>query len=214
MLFRSGTAQPGVGGAGGGGGATINTSTTALGGGGGGTGLYGIGPNGLGGTSYSFGGANQGVVAGNVQVQAANYNASTLGNVTYIKINNVTVPYTYSRGHTVMVLSSETLNVESAVTYDTYGDGQAANAMNLALQGRGDGYQEIKDGQVIVITSFDATGMPSYLRGTLRTYLGSTETLTWDSGRYSHAFVGIKQPYNSSGNPIDRKSTRLNSSHT
>ena len=204
QLFQAqliaGTASSGQGGAGGGGGATIQNSATAMGGGGGGTGLYGIGPNGAGGASFNYSIINSGIAAGNVTVSASHYNSSFSANTAFVRVNGVTVPFSISRGHTVMVINETTFDVESAVTYDTYGDGQAANRMDAALRGVGD--QEVADGRLVAITTFDATAMPAFLRGTLRTYVGSTFTDTWEASRVSHALIGIKQPYNSSGNPI------------
>ena len=196
----TGTASAGTGGAGGGGGATVQNSATSLGGAGGGVGLYGLGSNGAGGASFNYSIQNTGVAAGNIVVQASHYNSTFDANTAFVRVNSVRVPYTISRGHTVMVINEATFDVESAVTYDTYGDGQAANRMDAALRGVGD--QEIPDGRLVAITSYDSTAMPAFLRGTLRTYMGSTYTDTWSPGRTSHAFVGIKQQYNSSGNPV------------
>lgn len=45
---------------------------------------------------------------------------------------------------------------------------------------------------IVVLVSYDASGLDAGIRSAINTGYGSTNTNTWESGRQSHIFIGIK----------------------
>jgi len=91
-----------------------------------------------------------------------------------------------SRGHTLVVI--DTLgNIISINTYDTYGD------INLNCELLSSNLTSVTIGYIAIIATWDATGVNSNLRNTLRNSYGATSNVTWSTNRESHIFVGIRK---------------------
>jgi hypothetical protein len=130
-----------------------------------------------------------GKVKGNlIEVKSTNLNSSP-NNGGYIKVNGSTITsdtVNMSRGHTLVVI--DTLgNIISINTYDTYGD------INLNCELLSSNLTSVTIGYIAIIATWDATGVNSNLRNTLRNSYGATSNVTWSTNRESHIFVGIRK---------------------
>ena len=121
-------------------------------------------------------------------IKSTSYNVEPFENA-QIGINDLLTVDTSSRGHTVLRMEPDGTVIDQT-TYDTWNDtteGRAAEfaALNAALTG-------YATGTVIAICTYDACSLNAETRNTLNTYYGGTLTDTWDPGRYSHIFIGVK----------------------
>lgn len=123
-------------------------------------------------------------IAGSVSVQSSDYNGTTANINSYFKVNGTKVNYTFTRGHTVMVLNPATFAVESITTYDTYGLGNS-QSLKTALQA-------IPTGKLVCIGSYDATSLDQSTRDYITQQFYSTRTETWNALRYTHTLIGVK----------------------
>ena len=107
----------------------------------------------------------------------------------YVKVNGNTVAsdtVNMSRGHTLVIIDSLG-NTISVNTYDTYGDID----VNCSLLSSD--LISVPVGYIVIIATWDATGINSTLRNTLKTVYGATSNITWSVVRRSHIFVGVKK---------------------
>jgi hypothetical protein len=92
------------------------------------------------------------------------------------------------RGHTLVVLDTYGDVVTAATQYDTWDTGGAPGA-RAALAAA---LTAVTSGNIVVLVSYDASGLDAGIRSAINTGYGSTNTNTWESGRQSHIFIGIK----------------------
>jgi Interleukin-like EMT inducer len=105
-----------------------------------------------------------------------------------VVVNEIEVVNTELRGHTLVVLDSYGDVVTAATQYDTWDTGGAPGA-RAALAAA---LSAVASGRIVVLVSYDATGLDAGIRSAINTGYGSTNTNTWVSGRTSHIFIGIK----------------------
>jgi hypothetical protein len=105
-----------------------------------------------------------------------------------IVVNDIQVANTELRGHTLVVLDSYGDVVTAATQYDTWDTGGAPEARaNLASA-----LNAVPSGNIVVLISYDASGLDAGIRSAINTGYGSTNSNTWLSGRQSHIFIGEK----------------------
>jgi hypothetical protein len=121
---------------------------------------------------------------GTVDVQSSDYNGTQNPIDSYFKINGVTVNYTFTRGHTVMVVNPVTFAVESINTYDTYIAGNS-QSLKTALQA-------IPAGKLVCVGSWDATSLDQSTRDYINQQFYTTKINTWTSSRTTHTLIGVK----------------------
>lgn len=105
-----------------------------------------------------------------------------------VMVNDIAVVNTELRGHTLVVLDSYGDVVAPATrfdTWDTVGEPGARTALASALGA-------VPTGYIVVLVSYDASGLNASIRSAINTGYGSTNTDTWESQRRSHIFIGIK----------------------
>jgi hypothetical protein len=105
-----------------------------------------------------------------------------------VVVNDIEVADTELRGHTLVVLDTYGDVVVSATQFDTWDTGgapEARAALAAALNA-------VASGNIVVLVSYDASGLDASIRSAINTGYGSTNTNTWPSGRQSHIFIGIK----------------------
>jgi hypothetical protein len=108
----------------------------------------------------------------------------------YIKVNGnilASDDFNMSRGHTLAVINPRNGYLISIATYDTFGDintncGLLSSALNSVLKGN-----------IVIIATWDATGLNTTLRNTLINDYGATSNVTWSPVRESHIFVGVRK---------------------
>jgi hypothetical protein len=103
-------------------------------------------------------------------------------------VNDIEVVITELRGHTLVVLDSYGDVVTGPTQYDTWdtvGSPGARTALASALGA-------VASGRIVVLVTYDATGLDAGIRSAINTGYGSTNNNTWVSGRTSHIFIGIK----------------------
>jgi hypothetical protein len=105
-----------------------------------------------------------------------------------VVVNDISVVNTELRGHTLVVLDSYGDVVTGPTQYDTWDTGGAPGA-RAALAAA---LSAVASGRIVVLVSYDATGLDAGIRSAINTGYGSTNTNTWVSGRTSHIFIGIK----------------------
>jgi hypothetical protein len=131
------------------------------------------------------GGANS---LGSVSVQSSDLNGTTNTLNSYFKVNGTKVNYTFTRGHSVLVLNPSTFAIESSNTYDTYGAGNSQQ-LKTALQ-------NIPTGKLVCIGSYDATSLDQSTRDYINQQFKTTRTETWSPSRITHTVIGVKgNPY-------------------
>jgi hypothetical protein len=125
---------------------------------------------------------------GSVDVQSSDLNGTTNTLDSYFKVNGTKVNYTFTRGHSVLVLNPTTFAIESSNTYDTYGAGNSQQ-LKTALQ-------NIPTGKLVCIGSFDATSLDQSTRDYINQQFKTTRTETWVPSRITHTVIGVKgNPY-------------------
>jgi hypothetical protein len=105
-----------------------------------------------------------------------------------VVVNDIQVVNTELRGHTLVVLDTYGDVVTAATQYDTWDTGGAPGvraALAAALTA-------VTSGNIVVLVSYDASGLDAGIRSAINTGYGSTNTNTWESGRQSHIFIGEK----------------------
>jgi hypothetical protein len=92
-----------------------------------------------------------------------------------------------ARGHHLVVL--DTLgDLISATRFDTWDTGGAPGARAALVSALG----AVASGNIVVLVTYDASGLDAGIRSAINTGYGSTNTNTWESGRQSHIFIGEK----------------------
>jgi hypothetical protein len=102
--------------------------------------------------------------------------------------NDVQVVNTELRGHTLVVLDRLGDVVTAATQYDTW-DTVGAPGARAALASA---LSAVASGNIVVLVTYDASGLDAGIRSAINTGYGSTNTDTWESQRRSHIFIGIK----------------------
>jgi len=105
-----------------------------------------------------------------------------------VVVNDIQVVNTELRGHTLVVLDTYGDVVTAATQYDTWDTGGAPGA-RAALAGA---LSAVATGNIVVLVSYDASGLDAGIRAAINTGYGSTNANTWESGRQSHIFIGEK----------------------
>ena len=105
-----------------------------------------------------------------------------------VVVNDISVVNTELRGHTLVVLDSYGDVVTGPTQYDTWDTGGAPGARAALATALG----AVATGRIVVLVSYDATGLDAGIRSAINTGYGSTNTNTWASQRQSHIFIGIK----------------------
>lgn len=99
------------------------------------------------------------------------------------------------RGHTMLVVDPVTKSVVNQYQYDTYGtDGGSTNA-TTAVNNLIKAIDNVANGKIIIITSYDATSCNQTLRDKLSNDYNSnipSNAEVWTSERYSHAIIIFK----------------------
>jgi hypothetical protein len=103
-------------------------------------------------------------------------------------VNDIEVVNTELRGHTLVVLDTYGDVVTAATQFDTWDTGGAPGA-RAALASA---LSAVASGNIVVLVSYDASGLDAGIRAAINTGYGSTNTNTWESGRISHIFIGEK----------------------
>lgn len=99
-------------------------------------------------------------------------------------VNDIEVLNVGDRGHNMVVLDSNG-NVVSITNYDTYGVLGDIDALATALT-------NVDQGNIVVLTVWDASALNANVRTVLNTQYGSTNSNTWTAQRIGHIFIGIK----------------------
>jgi hypothetical protein len=103
-------------------------------------------------------------------------------------VNDISVVNTELRGHTLVVLDTYGDVVTAATQYDTWDTGGAPGA-RAALAAA---LTAVTSGNIVVLVSYDASGLDAGIRSAINTGYGSSNTNTWESSRTSHIFIGEK----------------------
>ncbi len=105
-----------------------------------------------------------------------------------VVVNDIQVVNTELRGHTLVVLDTYGDVVAGPTQYDTW-DTVGAPGARAALASA---LSAVASGRIVVLVSYDATGLNAGIRSAINTGYGSTNTDTWESQRRSHIFIGEK----------------------
>jgi hypothetical protein len=105
-----------------------------------------------------------------------------------VVVNDISVVNTELRGHTLVVLDSYGDVVTGPTQYDTWDTGGAPGA-RAALASA---LSAVASGNIVVLVSYDASGLNAGIRSAINTGYGSTNTDIWESQRQSHIFIGEK----------------------
>jgi hypothetical protein len=105
-----------------------------------------------------------------------------------VVVNDIEVVNTELRGHTLVVLDTYGDVVSGPTQYDTWDTGGAPGA-RAALASA---LSAVASGNIVVLVSYDASGLDAGIRSAINTGYGSTNTDTWESQRRSHIFIGEK----------------------
>jgi hypothetical protein len=105
-----------------------------------------------------------------------------------VVVNDIEVVNTELRGHTLVVLDTYGDVVSGPTQYDTWDTGGAPGA-RAALASA---LSAVASGNIVVLVSYDASGLDAGIRSAINTGYGSTNTDTWPSERRSHIFIGEK----------------------
>jgi len=97
-------------------------------------------------------------------------------------------PNPRGRGHNLVVLDSYGDVVTPTVRYDTWDIGETPGARAALAAALG----AVASGNIVVLVTYDASGLDASIRSAINTGYGSTNTNTWTSGRQSHIFIGVK----------------------
>jgi hypothetical protein len=101
-----------------------------------------------------------------------------------VKVNGITVLNSNLRGHNMVVLTPAG-DVVSTATYDTYGTPGQTTALATALNG-------VANGNIVVLTVYDASALDAGVRTALNTHYGSTNNNTWTPTRIDQIFIGMR----------------------
>jgi hypothetical protein len=105
-----------------------------------------------------------------------------------VVVNDIEVADTELRGHTLIVLDTYGDVVAGPTQFDTWDTGGAPEARaNLASA-----LSAVASGNIVVLVTYDASGLDAGIRSAINTGYGSTNTDTWESQRRSHIFIGVK----------------------
>lgn len=125
-----------------------------------------------------------------IEIRASNFNQPLADRSSYIKLPDGSNYGSIGRGHTAAffdtVSSPGQFDADGTSTHDTYGDPSGATASLLTF------LNTIPTGNLLVMTSFDATTCSLALRHVLNDQFGGVRHDTWTSIRYSHVFIGYK----------------------
>lgn len=116
-----------------------------------------------------------------ITVSGSNYDTTTSNAYSYLIVNGQKYKFTPSRGHTLAIINPINSNIESIKSYDTY---KSSIAMDTAIS-------EVSTGKIICLFTYDAGALTQKARNALIS-CGSAITKTWDPGRYTHVFIGMK----------------------
>jgi hypothetical protein len=105
-----------------------------------------------------------------------------------IVVNDIQIFNTELRGHTLLVLDSYGNVVTGPTQYDTWDIGGAPGARAALASALG----AVASGNIVVLVTFDESGLDGSKRSAINTGYGSTNTNTWPSARNSHIFIGKK----------------------
>jgi hypothetical protein len=105
-----------------------------------------------------------------------------------VVVNDIQVVNTELRGHTLVVLDTYGDVVTAATQYDTWDTVGAPGARAALASALG----AVASGRIVVLVSYDASGLDAGIRSAINTGYGSSNTNTWESSRTSHIFIGIK----------------------
>jgi hypothetical protein len=105
-----------------------------------------------------------------------------------VVVNDIQVVNTELRGHTLVVLDTYGDVVTGPTQYDTWDTGGAPGA-RAALAAA---LSAVTSGNIVVLVTYDASGLDAGIRSAINTGYGSTNTDTWPSERRSHIFIGEK----------------------
>lgn len=133
----------------------------------------------------------------NIDAQASDFSWTRNPTETFISVLGKKIDYTFSRGHTMAILSNVNLYVESISTYDTFDGGGIVGSTEVEFKRFEDALFLVPDGKIIVITSFEAIRISANMRSILNSSYGGVLTDEWTSKRLalaeaSHVFIGIK----------------------
>lgn len=101
-----------------------------------------------------------------------------------VVVNDIEVLNVADRGHNMVVLDPNG-NVVSITNYDTYGVLGDIDALATALTA-------VSQGNIVVLTVWDASALNANVRTVLNTDYGSTNSNTWTAERIGHIFIGIR----------------------
>jgi hypothetical protein len=105
-----------------------------------------------------------------------------------VVVNDIEVVNTELRGHTLVVLDTYGDVVAGPTQFDTWDTGGAPGARTALANALG----SVASGNIVVLVSYDASGLDAGIRSAINTGYGSTNTDTWESQRQSHIFIGEK----------------------
>lgn len=102
--------------------------------------------------------------------------------------NTALAPFQMKRGHTITIVNPATGLSRSGFPkwYDTYTNVGVASPPTAGIA------NDIKNaatGDIIIMGTYDATGLSAAMRSAMNTYTGSTSTSTWAPVRKSHMFL-------------------------
>lgn len=124
-------------------------------------------------------------VSGNkIYVYSSSFDVPSYQNARVV-VNDIELLNIGDRGHNLVIINSFG-DLISTANYDTYGVPGDLTLLANALNG-------VARGNIIVLTVWDASALNATVRTAINTGYGSTNTNTWDSNRYDHIFIGIKQ---------------------
>jgi hypothetical protein len=105
-----------------------------------------------------------------------------------VVVNDIEVVNTELRGHTLLVLDTYGDVVTGPTQYDTWDTVGAPGARTALASALG----AVTSGTIVVLVSYDASGLDAGIRSAINTGYGSTNSDTWESQRKSHIFIGEK----------------------
>jgi hypothetical protein len=134
-------------------------------------------------------------VSGNkIYAESSSYDVSIPAPPARVVVNDIEVlrrgdtPNPPGRGHNLVVLDTYGDVVVPATQFDTWDIGGAPGARAALASALG----AVASGNIVVLVTYDASGLDAGIRSAINTGYGSTNTNTWVSGRQSHIFIGVK----------------------
>lgn len=124
-------------------------------------------------------------VSGNkIYVYSSSFDVPSYQNARVV-VNDIELLNIGDRGHNLVIINSFG-DLISTANYDTYGVPGDLTLLANALNG-------VARGNIVVLTVWDASALNATVRTAINTGYGSTNTNIWNSNRYDHIFIGIKQ---------------------